>query len=315
MSGYILSIIIILILEAFFSGTETAMVSCNQIRIRSLLEKGDKRARIIWALLEKPQRFLATTLVGTNICVVTSSALATSLFINLFPEKGPLLATVVMVPLVLIFGEMIPKTMFRARATQIILIVAPLIAFFQKILFPIVKITELFAGSTIKGLGVKKGEKTSFLTKEDIKMLVEQTADEGVLEEDEEEAIHSVFEFRHRKVGDVMVNLNKTISVNDKDNKKAILEKTKKYGFTRFPIFKNRDIIGIINVFDLFYHDDDWHKYIRHIRHIDVAQRIDQLFSTMKPKKETMAAVTKKSKLIGIVTVEDIMEEVVLTKE
>ncbi len=311
MSGVIVSIILVLILEAFFSGTETAMVSCSRVRIRSLAEKGNTRAKIIWKMLQQPHRFLATTLLGTNLCVVTASALATSLCLKLFPRSGTVIATIIMVPLILIFGETVPKAIFRAQANRIILAIAPLISFFQKILFPVVIAADFLSNSIVRAMGIKRKIQPGFLSKEDIKIIVQQIADEGVLEEEEEETIHRVLDFRYRKVADVMVPLNKVVSVNYNNSRKEILAKTSRQGFTRFPVFREKGIGGVVNIFDLFYHGDDWHNYIRPLRQTEPQQRIDQLFSLLKPNKETMAAVVSKGRLIGIVTMEDIMEEIV----
>lgn len=316
MSTIIIFILLTLILQAFFSGTETAMVSSNKMRIRSLYEKGDRRAKIIWKMLKDPQQFLTTTLVGTNICVVTSSALTTFICIKAFGQSGSFIAPLIMIPLSLVFGEMTPKTICRMRANQIILFVAPMIYFFRKLLFPITKIINFTSLMIAKALGVKKNVKPSFLDKEELELLVQQITTEGVLEEDEQETIYRIFQFRRKKTIDVMVKKENVVSVDYRNNKEALLEKTQKHGFTRFPVFKNKKIVGIINIFDLFYQSDlPWQEHIRPIRCVSQHQNIDKLFAKMKPKKETMAAIIVRNQMIGIVTIEDIMEEIVLPED
>ena len=312
MTGYILLILLALILEAFFSGSETAMVSCNRMRIRALYEEGNRSARIIWNLLQNPHRLLSTTLVGTNLCVVTESVLVTSLCVHFFRERGPLIAILIVVPIALVFGEMLPKVVFRLRANQILLKVAPGLVFFQKILFPAVAVVGFLANTAVRGLGIKRTEKSPFLTKEDIKLLVQEIAREGILEDQEEETISRIFKFRHIMVSDVMVTMDKIISIDYNYTKAEIEEKARRYGFTRFPVFENKKLKGVVNIFDLFYHEDDWHNHIRPLRHTYTNQRIDRLFSQMKPNKETMSAVMRNEKLVSIVTMEDIMEEIVL---
>ena len=305
-------IFLALVFQAFFSGTETALVSANRMRLRSLKEQGSRAARIAEGLLQTPHKLLATTLVGTNLCVVIGSVLATSLCIRLFGERGPFIATLFMVPLAIVFGEMLPKIVFRARANKILLKVAPLLLFFQRLLFPAVAVMGFLANTIVKGLGVKRSQKSPFLTKEDIKLLIQEIAREGVLEEEEEETISRIFKFRYIRVGDIMVTRDKIVNVDYNNTKAEIEKKASQYGFTRFPVFENKQIKGVINIFDLFYHEDDWHNHIRPIRCIYTNQRIDQLFSQMKPNKETMAVVMQNGKMIGIVTMEDIMEEIVL---
>lgn len=305
-------IFLALIFQAFFSGTETALVSANRMRLRSLLEGGSRSARIAYNMLQTPHKLLATTLVGTNLCVVTESVLATSICIHFFGRRGPLIATLCIVPLALIFGEMLPKVVFRVNANRILLKAAPLLLFFQKLLYPAVALAGFLANMVVKGLGIKRTQKSPFLTKEDIKLLVQEIAREGVLEEEEGKTISRIFKFRHIKVGDVMVTKDKVVSIGYNYTKPEIESEARQHGFTRFPVFENEQLKGVINIFDLFYCEDNWHSYIRPIRHTETEEQIDQLFSQMKPNKETMAVVMQNGKMLGIVTMEDIMEEIVL---
>jgi len=313
MIEFILIIVLSLFLQAFFSGTETALVSLNKMRLRSLVMKKNKKAVFVNKLLKSPDKFLATTLVGTNICIVIESVLATSLLIKIFGSKGPLIATVVITPLALLFGELLPKVIFKTYANKIVFHVAPILSFFQKILLPIISLIGFLVSIVLKIFGIKRTKKRIFLSKDDLKLLVQEIAKEGVLEEEEEEAISDILKFRHIKVGEVMVTMNKVISVNYKETKEQIQNKTKEHGYTRFPVFKDKELEGIINIFDLFYNEDNWQKYIRPMKHIYANQRIDRIFRELRLNKETMAAVMRKNKLIGIITMEDIMDEIELS--
>jgi len=311
MTTYIIFIVLALFLEAFFSGSETALISSNLMRLMHLKEKGKKQAQIAYGLLKRPDRLLATTLVGTNLSVVLSSSLATFLFVRLFKNNGPLVATLVMTPLVLVAGEIIPKVLGRQNANRVVLLTAFPLNLFQKIFAPAVAFVSIFSGLIMRLLRIKGPQKNPFITKDEIKTLITEIAQEGVLEEQEEETIHKIFEFTLTKTGDVMIPSNRVVSIDYSDKVEQIKEKSKKFGFTRLPVFKNKRLEGLVNIFDIFYKDDDWRNFIRPIRQVDINLRIDELFSRMKTNKESMAAVVKDNKFVGIVSIEDIMEEVI----
>jgi CBS domain containing-hemolysin-like protein len=140
---------------------------------------------------------------------------------------------------------------------------------------------------------------------------VREIAREGILEEQEREIIDSIFEFTIRRVGDIMVPNKFVVYVDYAEGEDSIKEKSKKYGFIRFPVFKNRELLGMINIFDFFYNVGDWHNYIRPLRKVDINERLDVAFSQMQPNKESIAAVVKNNKVVGIFTMEDLMEEIV----
>jgi len=318
----IILILITMILQAFFAGIETALVSCNKVRVRYKAEKGSKSARIVWRLLQNMHRILITTLVGTNICVVAGAELATMLAVDIFCGKGPMIATLVMTPLFLIFGEIIPKAVFRARANTLIFIFGPLLIFFEKIFLPINKLIEYISNIIVRSLGIKKIRKDLFITKEDIELLVRQIAREGVIERSEQGAIHQIFDFRYTRVVDIMVRLHNIISVDYRDTRESIIEKAKKYKFTRYPVVENRQIKGVLNIFDLFYNVSDtakaekdissWHKYIRPIKQVYANQRINQVLYQMQRNKDLISAVVRNGKFIGIISLSDIISEIEL---
>lgn len=307
----IILIILALVLQGFFSGTEAAFISLNSMKLRHRVEKKEKRAQVAYRLLLRPDRLLATTLVGTNIAVVTSSVLATFLFTQFFGEKGAVIAVFVMLPLTLIFGEIIPKTVFRERANRVVLRVAPLLDFFQGLLKPAVFIVSGIAKSLVFLVNPKGIRKNPFVTREEIKLLVREIAREGILEEQEKEVINSIFDFTLTRVEDIMTPFKKVIYVDYTESQESIKKKSKEYGFTRLLVFKNRKLLGMINIFDLFYNTDDWRKHIRPLRKVGINEKLDTMFSQMQPNKESIAAVIKNEKVVGIFTMEDLMEEVI----
>jgi putative hemolysin len=311
MTNQILLIILALGFEAFFSGSETALISMNILRIEHLIEKKNKFALMAHDLLKKPDRLLATTLVGTNLSVVVASSVATSLFTEIFGKKGPLVAICVMTPIALVFGELIPKTVFRSNANSLALKISFPLRFFQKLLFPLVFIISLIADRLTKLISPKGVVKNPFLTKDEIQIAVKEIYKQGILNEEEKKYIDRIFEFTLTKVGDIMVPLAKVVSVNYDDSIGAIKDKAQHFGFTRLPVFQDKLIKGVINIYDVLFNENvDWHTFIRPIRETHVNEHLDRLFALMQPNKESITVVFKDNTIVGIVTMEDLIEEI-----
>lgn len=308
----IIVIIITILLVGFFAGAETALISCNKIRVHYKKEKGNLNAKIIWDMLQNPHRVLGTTLAGTNLFVVAGSILATHLCIRWFGEKGALIATLVMTPLILIFGEILPKTIARVAADKMVIYSAPLLVFFQKLLFPVVIFIEVITSFIIRMFGLKQTKKDPILTREDIELLVRQITREGVLERSEQGAIHQIFDFRYTRVGDIMVTLREMISIDYADDRQKIIEKAQKYKFTRYPVFENKQIKGVLNIFDIFYNEGNWHKFVRPLEQVYANQRVNQVLYNMQRNNDLISAVVRKGRCIGIITLEDIINEIEL---
>lgn len=308
----LLVVIISIVFVAFFSGAETAFVSCNKIRIRYKKDKGNPRAKILWHMIQNPHRMLGTTLVGTNLFVVTGTIFATHFFIRLFGERGAFITALVMAPVVLIFGEIIPKSISRISADKVVLISANILLFFQRILFPIVFFIETITDAVIRNFGLKLSKRNVFITKEDIELLVRQITKEGVLERSEQAAIHQIFDFRYTRAGEIMVRLKDVVFVDFRDDRKEILNKAQRYKFTRYPVLQDGRIKGILNIFDLFYNEGEWYKFIRPARQVFTNERINQVLYKMQRNKDSLCPVVRKGKFIGIITLEDIINEIEL---
>lgn len=318
----IIIVIISVVLVGFFAGVETALVSCNKIRIRYKKDKGSLRAKIIWDILQNPHRMLGTTLVGTNLFVVTGTIFATYFFVRMFGENGPGIATIVMTPVILIVSEIIPKSLSRIYADQVALMSGRMLLLFEKLLFPIVILVEAITNVLIRIFGIKTTKKNLFITKEDIELLVRQITREGVLERSEQGAIHQILDFHYTRVGEIMIRLGNIIAIDYKDTREDVLEKAKKYKFTRYPVLEDKKIKGVLNIYDIFYSQPnsskegsgkgDWHKLIRPLREVYSNQRINQVLYKMQRNKDLMCAVVRNSKFIGIITLEDIISEIEL---
>lgn len=311
-------IVLALFLEAFFSGAETAFISVNFLKLTHLIEKKNKRATRVHDLLKKPERLLITTLLGTNLSVVVSAACATALFAHINKPYSALMATLIITPLSFIFCQLLPKTVFRNRANQIVLKVAGPLSFCEKLFLPLVSFFSFFARSVARFVNPKGVKKNPFLTKDEIKLLIKDISREGVLEAHEKDAIEEIFELTLTKAADVMVPLGSVIKADWQEDRDSIKEKCRLHRFTRFPVFEGDVLKGVINIFDIFFFLEegqeavfkDWHNLIRTVLLVEHSESLDKVFAKMQPNKETMAAVFKDQKVIGIITMEDLMEDI-----
>lgn len=302
---------LVFLLEGFFSGSETALISMNILRMEHLIEKKNKLALAAHDLIKKPDKLLATTLIGANLMVVINSALATSFFERIAPDKAALLATCTVVPLSLIFGELIPKTVYRYYANAMALRVSYPLRWVQIILYPAVILISFIASKVNKLVNPKGVAKNPLLTKEEIQIAIREIQQQGVLNDKEKDYIDRIFEFTLTKVGDITVPLNKVASVDYNDSRDSLIAKSRQFGFTRFPVFQDKVLKGVINIYDLFFNGEiEWHTFVRPLRNTHIEEHLDRLFSLMQPGKESMAAVFKENVLIGIVTLEDLIEEI-----
>ncbi len=310
-----LIIVLALGLEAFFSGAETAFVSVNFLKLMHLIEKKNKRAMMVHDLIKKPDWLLTTTLIGTNLSVVASSACATALFAQINPGYAALLTTLVMTPLAFVFCQLLPKTIGRYHANRASLYLAPYLKFSEKIFFPFVHFFSFIANAIAKVVNPRGLRKNPFLTKDDIKSLIKDISREGILEPHEKEAIDKIFDLTLEKAADVMVPLNEIVGVDLAENTDSIKEKCRASRFTRFPVFYMKKPEGLINIFDIFYaagQAKDWKLFIRPLMRVESTESLDKVFSKMQPNKEIMAAVFKQDEMIGILTMEDLMEDITL---
>jgi len=312
-SSYFFYIFLAIGLAAFFSGSETAFTSIKFIKLIDLIEKKDKRALLVHRMLKRPDRLLATTLIGTNISLVLASTLATNFFMKFNQEMGSLYATVFTVPLILVFGEIIPKTICQNKSNRMAILMAPLLNLAQNIFMPFVLMMNAIS-SFLSGLIAPRAvKKNPLLTKDEIKIIIREVAKDGILEDYERQVIDRILDFTLTKAVDIMVDLNKVAGVAYTYNREEVLAQAKKFDFTRFPVFDKGTLKGVLNIFDVFYNqqEKEWQRFIRPIRMVSFNDRLDVVFSVMQPNKETMVAVMKENRCIGILTIEDLIEEII----
>lgn len=312
-------IIVALLLEAFFSGAEASFISVNFLKLMHLIEKKNKYAMLVHNLLKKPDRLLATTLIGENLSVVASSACATAIFSRLFYGYGELLAAAVMTPISFVFCQLLTKTVCRYHANRVVLYIAGPLSMSERLFLPLVNFFTFFAASIAHIINPGGLKKNPFLTKDEIKSLIKDISREGILEPHEKDAIDKIFDMTLTRAADIMVPLKDVVSFDVADTVGIIKDKCRSSALTRFPVFDGRQLRGILNIFDIFYASPegssetglaDWKTFIRPIARIEYDESLDKVFSKIQPNKEAMAAVTKAGDVVGILTMEDLMEEI-----
>jgi len=309
---YLLGCLIFVILQGFFAASEISFISSHMLRLRHRQSKGDQKAKKVYEFILNPEKFLATTLVGTNLSVVLSSSLLTFFLIRLGVRASNLWITFAFTPVVVIFAELIPKNIGRFFREDFSCAVVGLIDFFEKLFLPVVKTIEAISKFLIKIFIGKARHRSPFVTKEEIRLLVKEIEKEGGIDRGEKEAIEEVFEFKKDTIKDFCVEIKKIVAVDYTDNYQAILEKVKKFRFTRYPVFKNRVIAGYINIYDLFYNPKtNWQSFIRPIIKVGFNQKLQGVFTRLKSKRESIALVMKGRRPYGIITISDIIREII----
>lgn len=318
--GMIITFIILIALSALFSCSETAFMSVSKIRIRTLAEDNNKKAIIIDKLLEKPDKLLGAILIGNNLVNIGASSLTTSFIISVFGEGGTgvAVATGFVTLMILIFGEMTPKTLATKNAEKLAFILCRFIQFITWICTPIVYILNIVSGVFITLLGGNKDNGPT-MTEEDLKTIVTVSHEEGVLEEEEKEMIHNVFEFGDTEIKEIMTPRIHVESVSDDIGYNELMEVFRECQFSRIPVHSESfdEITGVIYIKDLILSkviksQFNVNDFTRECFYVYEFNRVSDVFETMRKDHISFAVVLDEYGVMsGIVTLEDIVEEIV----
>jgi putative hemolysin len=308
---------ILLILSGIFSGSETAIFSLSDARVLSLKKKKIRGALTLHKLKKQPNKLLITILIGNNVVNISASAIATYLATDTFGSLGIGIATGLLTLFILIFGEIIPKSFAYTKPEKISLIMAFPIYTLSVVLSPLVIFFEFITTGTIKLLGRKPDKR---ITSSEIKSMIKMGAEAGVLKKDEEEMIEGVFELKDTPVKKIMTPRSKVVAVEKSTMIGDVLSKAIRTGYSRFPVYnKTIDrVVGIVHTKDMLpYTRKQWlsepiseamQKAIFVYEDKDVRSLLTDL---RKRNKHIAIVLNRKKNLSGIVTIEDVLEEVV----
>ncbi len=318
--GVILIIICILIV-AFLSSSEASLISVNRIRIRNLAEKEDRRAKLVQTILSEHERLFGTILLTENFFIILASSLGTAILLNILGQDGWWIASLIMTVLVVLLGEITPKTIAVSHAESFALFVAYPIRFLIKLTHPVVWFFTRLPGWILKTMGAKSPS-SPFITEEDIRAMIDLGEEAGTLQEEEKEMLHKVFEFGDTIASESMVPRTEIVAIHDDATVGEALNLVKEKGFSRYPVIHEKmdNVLGILYIKDILIKMSEGKvdentpikEFVRDAYFIPENKKISELLAEMQKRKFQIAIVMDEyGGTAGLITLEDLMEEIV----
>ena len=310
-------LLVLLLLSAFFSSAETALTTVNRIRIRTLAEEGSKRADTVLAITDDSGKMLSAILIGNNIVNLSAASLTTSLAYS-FGGSMVAIASGILTVLILLFGEITPKTMATIHAEKMALIYAPVISIFMKIMTPAIFIINGLSIGVLFLLRVDPNAKNNIMTENELRTIVDVSHEDGVIESDERQMINNVFDLGDARAKDVMVPRVHVTFADIDSTYEELIEIFREDKYTRLPVFKDTtdNVVGTINMKDLLLYDNTNGFHIKDIlREAYLTyeyKSISELLVEMRQASFNIAIVLDEyGETAGLITLEDILEEIV----
>lgn len=319
-TAQIIVLLLLLLLSAFFSSAETALTTVNKLRIRSMVEEGQRSAKPVAALIEDPSKMLSAILIGNNIVNLTASSITTSLAINHFHASYSTgIATGVLTFVILVFGEIVPKHLANIYNEKLSLIYAPVILTLTRMLTPVIFLLNKLSLGLMLLFGVDPEQKSATITENELLTIVEVSHEEGVIESEEREMINNVVDFGDSMAKDIMIprmDVDFVEDTVDYDGLKAAFEENM---YSRLPVFhETRDnVIGIINLKDIFFYRGSKNEFkitdfLREPYFTYEYKKTSELLREMRKDSIPLAIVLDEyGSTVGLVTLEDLIEEIV----
>jgi CBS domain containing-hemolysin-like protein len=313
----LLILFFLLLLSAFFSSAETALSSVSRAALRAMEEEGKKNAKMLSKVLNDYDRMLSTILVGNNIVNLSASSLATIFTMKLFGNAYVSLSTGILTFLVLIFGEIVPKTWARRNAKKVSLFFSYPIRFFMVILFPIVVVVNAVSGFIL--FIFRQGSASDHhITESELRSYVDVSKEDGAIEEDEHDIINNVFDFRDSVAKDIMIPRIDMTSISIDATYKEVMKVFRESMYTRLPVYKEEkeNIVGFINIKDLIRLKDSESfkvsKYLRNAYYTYEYKKTNDLMLEMRKASMNLTFVNNEyGETVGMITLEDLLEEIV----
>lgn len=311
----IIAIAILVVCSAYFSATETAFTSLNRIRIKNLANDGDRKAKEVQDLSERYDSLLSTILVGNNIVNIAMSSIATVLFMELYPVYGATIATAVVTVIVLIFGEISPKSLAKESPEKFAMFSAPIIKALMVILAPVNFLFSLWKKLLAK---LFNADGVNPITEDELLTIVEEAETEGGIDEDQSELIQNAIEFNELEAWDVLTPRVEIQAVELDESQEEIAELFRTTGFSRLPVYEDDldNIVGVLNQKDFHNYikgtDTPVSQYVKPVIFVAGSMKISQLLKRLQTVKTHIAIIVDEyGGTSGLVTMEDIIEELV----
>jgi putative hemolysin len=302
----------LILMSAYFSATETAFSAINRIRLKSMASSGNKKAELVLELVLNYDKVLSTILIGNNIVNIALASLSTVIFVRYFGNAGVTISAIVMTILVLIFGEITPKSLAKEAPESFAMTSAPLLKLFTVILAPLNYFFSLWKKVLTK---VVKLGKSRGITEEELITMVNEATRDGEIEKHEGELIRNAIEFNDLNVADVLTPRIELTAVSVDESAQRVHKLFAESGYSRLPVYRDSfdNIVGVIHLKDFFRRtSDNPSTYVKPVLHTTDKERISRLLHLLQEKKCHLAVVTDEhGGTMGIVTLEDIVEEIV----
>ncbi|WP_440695942.1 HlyC/CorC family transporter [Candidatus Pelagibacter sp. HIMB109] len=313
-------IAILIVISGMFSGSETSVTSVNRSKIHKLANKGDRKAKKLLKLIDNKNDLISSILVGNNIVNILASVLATAVLIEYFGSDGIFYSTLVMTCLIVIFAEVLPKNIALIKADRFALFFSTPLTIFVKIFYPINLVLKFLNHTTYKIFGIDHKNSTNSVT-EDIRNMIDMHEDEGDLHKDESEMINAILDLKEITVEKIMTHRKNIFSLNLNETKK-IYSTIASSSFSRIPVWKDdpNNILGIIHAKNILSNlDDDGKISLEKVKRgiikpwfIPETTKVkDQLNEFIKRKEKIAFVVDEYGELMGLISLEDIIEEIV----
>ncbi len=317
-AAQIIALVVLIFLSAFYSSAETAFVSVSPIKMRTLADAGNKRAKRVIKITEDSSRMLSAILIGNNLVNISASSLATTIALALFGNKAVSIATGLLTLIVLIFGEISPKTVATTYANKIAPAYSGIIWFLMIVLRPVIFVINKMAKGFLCLLGLNPDKKNAQITEDELRTIVDVSHEEGVLESDEHEIISNLFDFGDSTAKDVMIPRVDMVSISIDSTYQEIIKVFREFMFTRLPVYEESadNVVGIINVKDLLLYDDpdtfSVRKILRKPYFTFEYKKTSELMDELKKTSNNCAIIVDEyGSTAGMITLEDLLEEIV----
>jgi len=312
-------IIFFLLLKGFFSGSEIAMVNSDKLKLRHQAKKGNRGASLVLKLFRTPDVILGTTLVGTNLATVTISTLGALIFIDIFGSAGDLISILVLTPVLLILGEVVPKSIFQQKADTISIRIIYALRFFSYLFYPVIFIFGLVARFVTRIVGGGVIPQNMFITREELRVLLDVSDSAANPSTIDRKRIRRIIRFGDTTVGEAMIPLADVVGLNEARPMEEAVHQVMKHGFNRLPIYRG-NITNVKSILTL----DSWDlmdpdimdkpvtDYLSSVLYLSPKQTIDRALPQLQAREDHMAIVVDEfGSAVGILTMEDVFEEVV----
>lgn len=309
-------VVFLVFLSGFFSSAETAFSTVNRVRMRTLEEEGSKRAARVNKILENYSKMLSSILIGNNIVNLTASSLATTLAMRINLATG--IATGILTIVVLLCGEIVPKTWAMLSSEKISLAYSGIIYGLMQVMTPVIYIVDKMSNGILRLLHIDPTKKITTMTEAELRTYVEVSHEDGVIESEEREMIYNVFDFSDAQAKDIMIPRINMVTVDINDSYSEVMSIFRESMYTRLPVYQddNDNIIGLINIKDFILCEDENNFHVKDIlRDAHYTYEFKKVADLLYELRETTTNVTfvlnEYGATVGMITLEDLLEEIV----